>query len=306
VRPHPAVPGEVRRRLDTEMVRRGLAVTRSEAALAIRSGKVVVSGRPAMKAGTMVRPDEPIALSAPARKYVSRGGEKLEAALDRFDIDVEGLDALDAGASTGGFTDCLLARGAERVVAVDVGYGQLDWRLREDPRVTVLERVNVRELRPELLPYAAEIMVADLSFISLRLALPALVRCASPDARFVLLVKPQFEAGRAEVGDGGVVRDPEVWRRVVAEIADCCREEGARVMGTIASPLLGPAGNVEFFVHAQRSQNIPRVADSRNAVDFDASLDAAIEEGIALLGGSAPAERRISDGAERGAADLHG
>jgi 23S rRNA (cytidine1920-2'-O)/16S rRNA (cytidine1409-2'-O)-methyltransferase len=259
-----------------------------------------------MKAGTMVLPDEPIALSAPARKYVSRGGEKLEAALDRFDIDVKGLDALDAGASTGGFTDCLLARGAERVVTVDVGYGQLDWRLREDPRVTVLERVNVRDLRLELLPYAAEIVVADLSFISLRLALPALVRCASPGALLALLVKPQFEAGRAEVGDGGVVRDPQVWRRVVTEVADSCRENGARVMGTIASPLLGPAGNVEFLVHAQRSQSSSRVADSRDAEDFEASLDVAIDEGIALLGGWDPAERRISDRAEPGAADLHG
>jgi 23S rRNA (cytidine1920-2'-O)/16S rRNA (cytidine1409-2'-O)-methyltransferase len=288
----------VRRRLDTEMVRRGLAATRSEAAQAIRSGKVVVSGSPAMKAGTMVLPDQPIALSAPPRRYVSRGGEKLEAALDRFDIDVKGLRALDAGASTGGFTDCLLARGAERVVAVDVGYGQLDWRLREDPRVAVLERVNVRDLRPEMLPYVAEMVVADLSFISLRLALPALVRCASPDARFVLLVKPQFEAGRAEVGDGGVVRDPDVWRRVVTEVADSCRHEGAEVLGTIASPLPGPAGNVEFLVHARRSGSGSPLEHGQAADSFGASLDAAIQEATAPLGASGRAGP--------GAAGVHG
>lgn len=240
-----------------------------------------------MKAGTMVLPDQPISLTAPARRYVSRGGEKLEGALERFGIDVKGLRALDAGASTGGFTDCLLARGAAHVVAVDVGYGQLDWRLREDSRVTVLERVNVRDLVPRLLPYTPEVIVADLSFISLRLVIPALVRCSAPGALFVLLVKPQFEAGRGEVGGGGVVRDPGVWRGVVSEVAETCRRERLEVSGIIASPLLGPAGNIEFFIHALGAKGSQRLESEAPAEpsggELDAAIDAAIDEGLALL-----------------------
>jgi 23S rRNA (cytidine1920-2'-O)/16S rRNA (cytidine1409-2'-O)-methyltransferase len=248
----------VRRRLDVEMVRRAMAVTRSEAGLAIRSGKVTVGGRPAAKAGMLVGSDEPIALAAPARRFVSRGGEKLEAALDRFGVDVAGRVALDAGASTGGFTDCLLQRGAARVIAVDVGYGQLDWRLREDPRVVVMERTNVRDLQPGNLaraPHLADLpdlVTADLSFISLRLAIPALARCAAPRADLVFLVKPQFEAGRDEVRRGGVVTDPAVWKRVVRSVAEACGEAGFDVLGVGASPLVGPAGNVEFLLHARR------------------------------------------------------
>jgi 23S rRNA (cytidine1920-2'-O)/16S rRNA (cytidine1409-2'-O)-methyltransferase len=243
----------VRRRLDAEMVRRGLASSRTEAALAIRAGRVTVAGRPVAKAGTLVGPDEPIAVAAPARHYVSRGGEKLEAALDRFGVSVAGRRALDAGASTGGFTDCLLARGAAHVVAVDVGYGQLHWRLREDPRVTVLERTHVRDLDPSRLPYSPEVVSADLSFISLRLAVPALARCAAPGADFLLLVKPQFEAGREEVGKGGVVADPEVWGRAIRSVAAACSEQGVVPRGVMASPLPGPAGNVEFFLWARKA-----------------------------------------------------
>jgi 23S rRNA (cytidine1920-2'-O)/16S rRNA (cytidine1409-2'-O)-methyltransferase len=253
-----------------------LAGTRSEAALAIRSGKVVVSGSPAMKASTMVLPDEPITVTAPARKYVSRGGEKLEAALDRFGIDVKGLKTMDAGASTGGFTDCLLSSGAAHVVAVDVGYGQLDWRLREEPRVTVLERTNVRDLDRGALPYAPELLVADLSFISLRLAIPALARCAAEGAAFVLLVKPQFEAGKEEVGQGGVVRDPEVWRRVLEGVIEVGRDHGLEVDGVVASPLRGPAGNVEFFLHAWKQEKRPPAGVG------GPDLEAAVEEGLAL------------------------
>jgi 23S rRNA (cytidine1920-2'-O)/16S rRNA (cytidine1409-2'-O)-methyltransferase len=271
------VRGEVRRRLDDEMVRRGLTATRSEATLAIRARRVVVGGSPAVKAATLVRPDEPIALTGAPRRYVSRGGEKLEAALDRFGIDVEGARALDAGASTGGFTDCLLSRGAAHVVAVDVGYGQLDWRLREDPRVTVFERVNARDLDPGSLPYAPELITADLSFISLRLVLPALVRCASGHALFVLLVKPQFEAGKEDVGGGGVVRDPEVWRRVLSDVAEASRREGLEVVGVMASPLLGPAGNVEFFLHARG----PEAALNEGS---GPDVDAAVDEARALVG----------------------
>jgi len=241
-------PGDVRRRLDLEMVRRGLAPTRTEAGLAIRAGSVRVGGRPVAKVSTLVSPEEPIVVQAPGRRFVSRGGEKLDAALERFDVDVRGASALDAGASTGGFTDCLLHRGAERVAAVDVGYGQLAWSLRDDPRVTVLERTNVRALEPGMLPFAPDVVVADLSFISLRLALPALLRCASPNARFVLLVKPQFEAGPQDVGQGGVVRDPAVWSRVLQEVGTAADAAGLGLQGAMASPLAGPAGNVEFLV----------------------------------------------------------
>jgi 23S rRNA (cytidine1920-2'-O)/16S rRNA (cytidine1409-2'-O)-methyltransferase len=263
----------VRRRLDEEMVRRGLTATRSEATLAIRAGRVVVGGSPAIKAATMVRPDEPIALTGAPRRYVSRGGEKLEAALDRFGIDADGVRVLDAGASTGGFTDCLLSSGAAHVIAVDVGYGQLDWRLREDPRVTVLERINVRDLEPGSLPYAPDLVTADLSFISLRLVLPALVRCASSQAIFVLLVKPQFEAGKEEVGGGGVVRDPGVWRRVLSDVAEACRREGLEVVAAMASPLLGPAGNVEFFLHARGAE---AALNEGSGPDVDAGIDEAL------------------------------
>jgi 23S rRNA (cytidine1920-2'-O)/16S rRNA (cytidine1409-2'-O)-methyltransferase len=264
------------------MVRRGLAATRSEATQAIRSGRVVVSGRPAMKAGTMVLPDEPITLTSTARRFVSRGGEKLDAALDRFGVQVKGLRALDAGASTGGFTDCLLSRGAQHVVAVDVGYGQLDWRIREDPRVTVLERVNVRDLEPASLPYLPDLVTADLSFISLRLVIPALVRCADPGAVFVLLVKPQFEAGKEEVGRGGVVRDPDVWRSILASVGEASRREGLEVTETMASPLLGPAGNVEFFVRAGRVDG----SSQHGASAPVPGLAAAIDEGLAVVRGS--------------------
>lgn len=239
-----------RRRLDALMVQRGLAPSRAEAQAAIREGRVTVAGRPVAKASTLVASEEPVAVAGPPRTFVSRAGEKLAAALDRFDVYPASRDCLDAGASTGGFTDCLLRRGARRVAAVDVGYGQLAWRLREDERVTVLERTNVRELRAEDLPFRPSLVTADLSFISLRLALPALAGVAEPAADFVVLVKPQFEAGRAQVGKRGVVRDPAVWRRVLGDVAAACSEIGLAPAGAMASPLLGPAGNVEFLLHA--------------------------------------------------------
>jgi 23S rRNA (cytidine1920-2'-O)/16S rRNA (cytidine1409-2'-O)-methyltransferase len=267
----------VRRRLDSELVRRGLAGSRTEAASAIRSGLVTVAGRPAEKPSTLVAPDEPVALSGPPRRFVSRGGEKLAAALDRFGVDPAGRDCLDAGASTGGFTDCLLRRGAARVAAVDVGYGQLAWSVRQDPRVTVLERTNVRELDPAALPFRPQLLTADLSFISLRLAVPALRRVAAPDAEFVVLVKPQFEAGPADVASGGVVRDPAVWTRALHGVAGAFREVGAGPMGVMPSPLLGPAGNVEFFLHAAEG--------GRDAVDARA-VEAAVREGLELRAAS--------------------
>jgi len=225
----------------------------------------------------MVAPDEPVALSGPPRRFVSRGGDKLAAALDRFGVDPAGRDCLDAGASTGGFTDCLLRRGATRVVAVDVGYGQLAWSVRQDPRVTVLERTNVRDLDPDALPFPPHLVTADLSFISLRLAVPALLRAAAPDAEFVVLVKPQFEAGPAEVASGGVVRDPAVWARALRGVVDAFREAGVGPAGAMASPLLGPAGNVEFFLHA--------AVGGPDAVDGNA-VEAAVHEGLELRAAS--------------------
>ena len=241
----------MRRRLDLEMVRRGIVRSRTEAAKAIESGKVMVGGRPAAKPSTLVSPSEPIHVTTAVRRFASRAGEKLDAALDRFAISTARRQALDAGSSTGGFVDCLLQRGAGHVIAVDVGYGQLDWRLREDPRVTILERKNVRDLRPEELPYLADLVTADLSFISLGLAIGPLRRCSSPDADYVFLVKPQFEAGRGNVGGGGVVRAPDVWRRVLEHVEGYCRRDGLQPMAFMPSPLLGPAGNVEFLLYAR-------------------------------------------------------
>jgi 23S rRNA (cytidine1920-2'-O)/16S rRNA (cytidine1409-2'-O)-methyltransferase len=209
----------------------------------------MVSGSPASSPGTLVGDGDPITIR-PRRRFVSRGGEKLDAALDRFAVPVAGRTALDAGSSTGGFTDCLLQRGAERVIAVDVGYGLLDWRLREDPRVMVLERTNVRNLDPSNLPDRPELVVADLAFISLASVLPRLADLAARQADAVLLVKPQFEAPRDDVPPGGVVTDPAVWERAVRDVAEACRNAGWAPLGTMASPILGAAGNAEFLLHA--------------------------------------------------------
>ena len=232
-----------------ELVRRGLAPSRDRARDQITAGRVRVGGAPADKAARLVAPGEPLVVTGPAPRFVSRGGEKLDAALDRFGVPVAGRDALDAGASTGGFTDCLLRRGAARVVAVDVGYGQLDDRLRADPRVTVLERTNVRHLRPDDVggrPFP--LVVADLSFISLRAVAPALLALAEPGGDVITLVKPQFEAGRAEAGRGrGVIRDPEIWLRVLGEVAGAFAARGAALAGLMVSPLRGAEGNVEFL-----------------------------------------------------------
>ena len=262
-----------RRRLDVELVRRGLASSRAEAQAAVAAGRVTVSGNPATKSASLVADDAPVQVIGPARPYASRGGEKLRSALDRFAVDPRDRDCLDAGASTGGFTDCLLQAGASRVVAIDVGYGQLAWKVRNDPRVTVMERTNIRNLAPASLPYAPDLVVADLSFISLRAALPALVAVADADAEFVVLVKPQFEAGPADVGSGGVVRDPAIWRRVLTEVMDAFRARGIGALGVIASPLRGPAGNVEFLLHGRRGVD-----------DASIDLDAAIAEAEGLTG----------------------
>jgi 23S rRNA (cytidine1920-2'-O)/16S rRNA (cytidine1409-2'-O)-methyltransferase len=206
----------------------------------------------------MVGSDASVALTGPPTRFVSRGGEKLDGALDRLRLDVRGCRWLDAGASTGGFTDCLLQRGASQVVAVDVGYGQLDWRLRNDDRVVVIERVNVRDLTTSILPWRPEGVVADLSFISLRLILPAVVAVATDDADIVAMVKPQFEVGRAEVGKGGVVRDPALWASSVERVVDDAAELGLGLAGVAPSVLPGPAGNREFFVWLRRDASMPR------------------------------------------------
>jgi len=231
-----------KKRLDVLLVERGLAETRAQAQALIMAGRV----RGYQKAGQQVAEDAEIELTAKA-PFVSRGGEKLSHALDALGVDPAGKDCLDVGASTGGFTDCLLQRGARRVIALDVGYGQLAQKLRDDSRVIVLERVNARELSE--LPFAPELIVCDVSFISLRLVLPPALALAAPGWQALAMVKPQFEAGKEEVGKGGVIRDPEIRRRVVRDIAQVSLEWHARVVGVVDSGLPGPKGNREIFIH---------------------------------------------------------
>jgi 23S rRNA (cytidine1920-2'-O)/16S rRNA (cytidine1409-2'-O)-methyltransferase len=236
-------------RLDTELVRRSLVASREEAKRAIQMGAVNVNGVPARSPATLVAPDAAVTLSADPSPYVSRGGIKLDGALSRFGVEVAGRRWLDAGSSTGGFTDRLLQGGAGAVAAVDVGYGQLDWRIRNDERVVVLERTNVRHLTRADLPWTPDGVVADLSFISLTLVLPALRAVARRDADFLLLVKPQFEVGPEAVGKGGVVRDPALWRAAIERVAGAGAAEGLALVHAAPSELTGPAGNREFFVH---------------------------------------------------------
>ena len=245
----------VRRRLDVELVRRGLAASRERAGEQIAAGQVLVGGSQADKASRLVAADEPVTLAGPGPRFVSRAGDKLDAALEQFGVPVEGRQALDAGASTGGFTDCLLTRGAATVVAVDVGRGQLDLRLRSDPRVRVVEGVNVRSLDLPALGRADpfDLVVADLSFISLRTVAPALLGLAGPGADLVLLVKPQFEVGRADASRGrGVISDPALRARALEEVVAHYVAAGARHLGTMESPVRGAAGNVELLVHLVR------------------------------------------------------
>ncbi|HSR87059.1 MAG TPA: TlyA family RNA methyltransferase [Streptosporangiaceae bacterium] len=244
-----------RLRLDAELVRRGLARSRDQAAELIAAGRVAVGGQTALKAASQVAVDAAITVQqvSDEPEYVSRGGHKLAGALAAFDgLVVAGKRCLDAGASTGGFTDVLLRTGAAHVVAVDVGYGQLAWSLRTDERVTVLDRVNVRSLTPDQVAPPPEVVVADLSFISLTLVLPALVACAAPTADFVLMVKPQFEVGKDQAG-GGVVRDPALRAAAVRSVASAAASLGLGVAGITASPLPGPSGNVEYFLWLRRS-----------------------------------------------------
>ena len=260
----------MRTRLDAELVRRGLARSREHAVDLIESRSILVRGIPASKPATQVDAETSITLAGARSDYVSRGGHKLAGALDAFpEILVDGKVALDAGASTGGFTDVLLKRGASKVIAVDVGYGQLAWELRQDPRVEIHDRTNVRNLSREIIQDSVDIVVADLSFISLALVIPALAAVSKPDADFLIMVKPQFEVGRDKLGAGGVVRDPQLRKNAVLEVAKSAHEMGLGTLGVVASPLPGPSGNVEYFLWLRRGA----------AMISDSAIDEAIAKG---------------------------
>jgi 23S rRNA (cytidine1920-2'-O)/16S rRNA (cytidine1409-2'-O)-methyltransferase len=272
-----------RLRLDAELVRRGLARSREHAAELVAAGRVTVQGAIATKPATGVTTDVALVVREdPDRPdYVSRGGHKLAGALAVFTplgFEVADRRCLDAGASTGGFTDVLLRAGAREVVAVDVGYGQLAWSLREDPRVRVFERTNVRGLTPEAVGGTVALTVADLSFISLRLVLPALRGCTDPEGDLVLMVKPQFEVGRERVGSGGVVRDPELRTEAVLAVTGAAAGLGLGLAGVVASPLPGPSGNVEYFVWLRTGAPAPDEARIRAAVAAGPAGSGAIRE----------------------------
>jgi 23S rRNA (cytidine1920-2'-O)/16S rRNA (cytidine1409-2'-O)-methyltransferase len=263
-----------RTRVDAELVRRGLARSRQQAAELIGAGKVSIDGMPAVKPGTAVAVTAALKVVDAERGWVSRGAHKLIGALDAFGIDVDGRRCLDAGASTGGFTEVLLDRGAREVVAVDVGYGQLAWSLRSDSRVVVVERTNVRELTPDAIDGHVDAVVADLSFISLTTVLPALTGCASTGADIVPMVKPQFEVGKGQVGAGGVVHSPELRASAVINVARRADELGWHAVGVTPSPLPGPSGNVEYFLWLRAETDRGLSAD-----DLERAVRDAVEAG---------------------------
>ena len=245
-----------RQRLDLLLVERQLVASREEGRRRILAGEVLVNRQSVTKAGNLIDRAAPITVKA-SPPYVSRGGVKLEKALHEFAIEVAGKNAIDIGASTGGFTDCLLVHGAAKVIAVDVGYGQLDWKLRNDPRVVVLEKTNIRYLEPASLPFVPELATIDASFISLKLILPKVRSLISAEATVVALIKPQFEVGRGKVGKGGVVRSAEEHNRVIDEISRAALGCGYRVLAVTESPLLGPKGNKEFLLHLKMKSLAP-------------------------------------------------
>jgi 23S rRNA (cytidine1920-2'-O)/16S rRNA (cytidine1409-2'-O)-methyltransferase len=264
-----------RRRLDLELLRRGLSDTRQQARHLIDDGRVLVGGAPADKAGRLVAPGEPIRVLGPPARYVGRGGDKLAGALGRFDLDPTGARALDAGASTGGFTDALLQAGAAHVVAVDVGRAQLHERLRADDRVEVREQTDIRSVSAADLGGPVDVVVADLSFISLHAVIDRLLALLAPEGDLVVLVKPQFEAGRAEVSRGrGVIRDPEVWHRVLTDVSTAIRDAGGAIMDAMVSPLRGADGNAEFLVHVRHANARDR-AVAPGPLDVDALVSEA-------------------------------
>jgi 23S rRNA (cytidine1920-2'-O)/16S rRNA (cytidine1409-2'-O)-methyltransferase len=263
-----------RTRVDVELVRRGLARSRQQAAELIGAGKVSIDGMPAVKPGTAVAATAALKVTEAERSWVSRGAHKLIGALDAFGIDVEGRRCLDAGASTGGFTEVLLDRGAREVIAVDVGYGQLAWSLRSDSRVVVVERTNVRELTPDAIDGKVDAVVADLSFISLSTVLPALTGCASAGADIVPMVKPQFEVGKGQVGAGGVVHNPDLRAGAVLGVAHRAAELGWHAVGVTPSPLPGPSGNVEYFLWLRAETDRGLSAD-----ELECAVRSAVEAG---------------------------
>jgi 23S rRNA (cytidine1920-2'-O)/16S rRNA (cytidine1409-2'-O)-methyltransferase len=237
-------------RLDRLLFERGLAESREKAQAMIFAGLVLVNGQKRDKAGTLVQEDADIRILGEALPFVSRGGLKLEAALNEFRVAVEGKIALDVGASTGGFTDCLLQHGVHKVYAVDVGYGQMAWKLRQDPRVVVIERTNIRAMVPSIIPEPADLAVVDVSFISLEKAIPPILKFLKPDSEIIALIKPQFEVGKDQVGKGGIVRNDVARNAAVNRITEFARELGFEVKGVIPSPITGQDGNVEFLMHA--------------------------------------------------------
>jgi len=239
-----------RQRLDLLLVERQLVASREEGRRRILAGEVRVNQQPVTKAGSLIDGAATISVKA-AAPYVSRGGVKLEKALHEFAIEVAGKNAMDVGASTGGFTDCLLAHGAAQVIAVDVGYGQLDWKLRNDARVVVLEKTNIRYLAPASLPFVPELATIDASFISLKLILPKVRSLLAAKGTVIALIKPQFEVGKGKVGKGGVVRSAQEHSRVIDEISRAALDCGFRVLAVTESPLLGPKGNKEFLLHLE-------------------------------------------------------
>ena len=259
--------GVKKERLDLLLHHKGYAPSRAKARGIILSGRVFVNDKKVDKPGTKVDPASEIEVRGPATKYVSRGGEKLEAALDAFGIDLKDKTALDVGASAGGFTDCMLKHGARKVYAVDVGYGQLAWPLRTDPRVVVIERTNIRYAEPDLIPEKVDFAAVDVSFISLKLVLKPVTAMTAPNGAIVTLIKPQFEAGREQVGKGGVVRDPDVHREVVDSVVEFAASIGLVHGGTIESPLMGPAGNREFLAYFLKGQS---AADNADVKEQDA------------------------------------
>ena len=269
-----------RARLDSELVRRKLARSRGQAAELIAAGRVTVNGLPAAKPATFVERDTPVLVKAGTGEpeWASRGAKKLLGALEVFtDVDPAGRRCLDAGASTGGFTDVLLSRGARQVVAADVGYGQLVWRLQSDDRVDVHDRTNVRALDAEQIGGPVTLVVADLSFISLRTVLPALAACTAPGGDLLPMVKPQFEVGRRRLGSGGVVRSPELRVEALRDVATVATGLGLEVLGATASPLPGPSGNVEYFLHLRRTAG----DDPGPRPDPEAMLTTAVADGPA-------------------------
>jgi 23S rRNA (cytidine1920-2'-O)/16S rRNA (cytidine1409-2'-O)-methyltransferase len=239
---------EKKRRLDLMLVEKGLAKSRERARALIMAGKVLVNDRPVAKPGCGVSSADRLALKGEDIPYVSRGGLKLQAAINYFKLDVSGSVCMDVGASTGGFTDCLLSHGARRVYAVDVGYGQLAWKLRQDARVIVIERTNIRHMPADAIPESVDLATIDVSFISLKIVVPAVAHFIKPAASILALIKPQFEVGKGRVGKGGVVREPELHRQVIAELSDFFAAINLMPEAVYPSPLLGPKGNREFFI----------------------------------------------------------